>query len=87
MTEQPVTVQFEVGHTYSVRSLGDWDCIFSFEVLARTPKFLTIVDANDNKRTPSRVGVRVYEGVEKCSPLGRYSMSPTLSADRMAVPA
>lgn len=68
---------FEVGRTYSVRSIGDHDCIFSFEVLKRSAKTITI------KRHGSAVRrtVRVVDGAECCDPLGRFSMSPVLRAE------
>lgn len=73
-----MTTQFKVGQTYSCRSLGDWDCIFSFEVVDRSEKTVTI----KSHRGVVRRKIRVYDNVEKIDPLGRYSLSPTLSADR-----
>ena len=33
--------KFEVGKTYATRSLGDYDCIHAFKILARTEKTIT----------------------------------------------
>lgn len=84
---------FKVGEIYACRSIGDWNCIWTFKVAARTAKFVTLDDSQDPGILRSlgidrgdgtvRVGVRLYEGVEKCNPIGRYSFSPTLSADKV----
>jgi hypothetical protein len=79
-TETPArTTEFVVGETYSVRSLGDWECIWTFTVVKRTAKFVTLVDAHGDTY---RVGVTTWDGVERCMPFGRYSMAPSLVADR-----
>ena len=36
-----MTNQFQVGRTYATRSICDYDCIFSFTILARTAKTVT----------------------------------------------
>jgi hypothetical protein len=69
-------IQFKVGEQLSARSLCDYDCIFRFEVISRTAKFVTLKYFNDTKR----VGIKVRNGREYCSPLGVYSMSPTITA-------
>lgn len=74
------TVKFEVGETYQVRSLGDWDCIFSLTIFSRTDKFITVYDVPGAGHW--RVGVRVVGGVETAKPFGTYSMCPTIRADR-----
>lgn len=78
--------RFTPGKTYTVRSIGDYDCIFRFRVEARTDHFVTLrALGEDESAAPIRVKVSPYEGVEKCMPLGRYSMAPCLSADREEV--
>ncbi len=69
---------FVVGETYTTRSACDYDCIYSFKIIARTEKTLTI---EEHGKTYKR-GVRAYDGSERCSPHGRFSMSPVISADR-----
>jgi hypothetical protein len=69
---------FEVGKTYSTRSACDYNCIFSFEVIARSEKTVTI---RSGGRGTVRRKVRVYDGAEHIDPHGRYSMAPVLSAN------
>lgn len=78
------TVTFEVGSRYQARSIGDYDCVWTFLVLARTAKFITIQDISHGEGDVMRVGVRVFNfsgSRETASPFGRYSMSPLISAD------
>lgn len=75
-------MKFEVGQSYQCRSVCDWDCVWTFRVVSRTAKFITIVQDNDPHEKPKRVGVREYKGIEAASPLGTYSMAPVISAGR-----
>lgn len=72
--------RFEVGHTYSTRSLCDYDCIYSFTVTKRTEQ--TVWVRYHDHVTARRI--RIDNGIEHIDPLGRYSMAPVLSADRHA---
>ena len=72
-----MTKQFEVGKTYSTRSIVDYDTIMSFKILARTPKTVTFSDCGKMKRR----GVFVYDGVEQFKPHGSYSMCAIVGAD------
>jgi hypothetical protein len=74
--------QFKVGKTYQVRSICDWDCVFSFKVKSRSAKFIEIEDVHGH---PKRVCVKSVGGIEKAKPLGTYSMCPVISADRELV--
>jgi hypothetical protein len=76
--QEVATVKFQVGKTYHDRSSCDWDTIYSFEIVARTDKTLTI---NERGKTYRR-GIYVYEGVESCKPHGTYSMCSVITADR-----
>jgi hypothetical protein len=70
--------RFTVGQHLACRSSCDYDCIFRFEVVARTAKFVTLKYFNDLKR----VGVKVdRDGVEYCLPFGNYSMAAYLQAN------
>jgi len=71
--------RFKVGATYTARSLTDHTFVWRFTVLDRTNKFITLGGEHGGGK---RVGVRIWDGVEVASPLGRYSMSPTIRADR-----
>lgn len=70
---------FEIGKTYSTRSICDYECIFRFAIVRRTAKTVTFTYHGKEQTRGVRVG---SDGVEHCSPLGRYSMSPTISADK-----
>lgn len=74
--------RFEVGKTYEARSICDWQCVWTFTVIKRTAKFITIVNERGEE---SRVGVSVWEGVERALPLGRFAFAPVIMADREEV--
>jgi hypothetical protein len=73
--------KFEVGKTYQSRSVCDHDCVFSHEILRRTPKTVLILVHGDivSRR------ISIYDGEEIISPYGKYSMSPILRASRHQV--
>lgn len=73
------TIKFQTGQTAACRSLGDHNCVWVFTVIKRTAKFVTLEDSNGETY---RVGVYDWDGAEACKPFGRYSMAPTLRADR-----
>lgn len=75
------TVKFEVGKTYHDRAICNWDTIYSFEIVSRTEKQLTLAEHGKTYRR----GIYVYEGVEKCKPHGTYSMCTVISADKESV--
>lgn len=75
---------FQIGQSYEARSACDYDVVWTFTVVKRTAKFITIVDEYGDVR---RVGVRVWNGSEYASPLGTYSMAPVIGAERPAVAA
>ena len=70
---------FEVGKTYSVRSLCDWDCKYEFTIRSRTAKTVQVEVHGDVVKR----GLRVWEGCETFAPFGTYSMSPVVRADRV----
>lgn len=74
----PEPVRFEAGVSYFCRSACDSNCIWHFTIIRRTASSVWVdVDGKQCRR-----GVRVWSGVEKFEPFGRYSMSPVVSADR-----
>lgn len=75
-TTAATVTAFEVGSTYAVRSMCDWDTVFRYTVTARTAKFITITDGYETRR----VGITISEGTERAMPEGRYSMCPVISA-------
>ena len=70
---------FEVGKTYTCRSACDHNCVFEYTVTSRTAKFLFLTNKRGER---SRRGVTVWDGVETCTPQGKFSMSPTIYADK-----
>lgn len=70
-------MKFNVGQTYSTRSIGDHNCIFSFTILARTAKSVTV---NVHSKTVRR-GLSIWEGNEQFKPFGTYSMCTIIGAD------
>lgn len=70
-------IQFVVGQTYSTRSICDHNCIYSFEILARTAKSVTVKVHNDKI---ARRGLSIYEDAEQFKSFGSYSMCPIIDA-------
>ena len=71
-------IKFQTGLKYSCRSVCDHNCIWTFTVIKRTAKFITIEDSRGEVK---RVGVHVWQGSESAYPLGQYSMCPIIKAD------
>ena len=70
--------KFIVGNTYSTRSACDYNCVFTFKVVARTDKNITII--GDLLDKPTRRKVFVYSEEESVLPYGSYSMAPVITA-------
>lgn len=73
--------QFEVGKSYFCRSACDYDCVWFFNVIARTASMITVEHEGNTMR------LRIAKdsprwGYEYAMPFGRYSMAPSISADR-----
>lgn len=66
-----------------MRSLCDYDCVWTYKVTRRTPMTVTLEDSR-GRVTVCRIQKKASEWckAECVSPLGVYSMSPTLCADR-----
>jgi hypothetical protein len=74
-----MTAQFQVGRTYYDRSACDYDCIFSFKILARTAKTITTeVHGKIVKR-----GLSIWSDAETFKPFGSYSMCAVVSASKV----
>jgi hypothetical protein len=74
------TTKFETGKTYQTRSIGDWDCIHSFTILARTGR--TITTTVHGEKVQRRINT--VDGVEQFKPFGSYSMAAVIRADKQA---
>ena len=75
------TETFRVGGTYSATSVCNHNRVWTFEVISRTAKFITIRESDGET---FRVGVRSHDGEEWASPFGTYSMSPVIRAGRVS---
>ena len=74
--------QFIAGNIYSTSSICDSNCIFRFEVVRRSAKSVWLKDLSGIKKGVYRVKITDFHNEsETCSPLGSYSMSPTISAE------
>lgn len=76
--ETTTTSRFEEGAEYSARSFGDYDCVWTFLVLKRTAKFITISEASSDEIL--RVGVKTDKDGEWALPFGSYSLAPVIRA-------
>jgi hypothetical protein len=79
--------KFEIGNTYSMRSICDHECVWTYTVVARTEQTITLMDervkaSNGTETIKCRVNKKVSEwnNAETVYPLGRYSMCPSLTA-------
>ena len=70
--------QFETGKTYFTRSICDYECIFSYEILSRTAKTIKIKSLCGVKSKK----VFIWDDCETIYPEGKYSMCPVLKADK-----
>ena len=75
------TKRFEIGKTYSMRSICDQDCVWTYTVIKRTASTVTLKDEDGKVKTCriSKLGLKIFNE-ESCQPLGNYSMAPTLRA-------
>lgn len=78
MSTTSTTATFVPGQIVTATSACDSDCIWTFEVVRRTAKFVTLRDVNSGDTV--RVGIRCHRGEEWASPFGTYSMAPVVRA-------
>ena len=75
---------FEIGTIYNMHSPCDWDCTWSFEVVKRTASTVTLkTERGELKSCRINRKVSEWNQAETVYPLGRYSMAPSLSADKI----
>lgn len=72
--------KFEVGKQYKMKSICDSNCIWSYTVLSRTAKTITITDGDKTLKLRINQKTSEYRNAESFYPLGQYSMCPILSA-------
>ena len=68
-------MEFKIGKSYYTRSICDSEMIIKITVASRTAKFITTSEGQ-------RLKVNAFNGNEYVMPWGKYSMSPTISADK-----
>ena len=76
--------KFEVGKRYSMFSLCDQNCIWTYIVVARTAQTITITDGKLTKKCRISKQASEYNNTETIFPLGIYSMCPVLTAEKEA---
>jgi hypothetical protein len=76
--KEPDMTKFQPNTTYSTRSICDYDTVISVRIAKRTEKTVTDTDGK-------RYGIKVWDGIEQIMPWGRFSMAPTISADKELV--
>ena len=70
---------FEVGKTYTGRSICNCDSVYQMTVLRRTAKTITVsVDGG----SPKTLRPYLYRAIETVRPNGNYSMALSIAADR-----
>lgn len=76
--------KFEIGKAYSMSSVCDHECVWTYTVTARTAATVTLTDdRGEVKKCRVNAKFSEYCGAETIFPLGRYSMAPILRADRI----
>lgn len=73
--------QFEVGKRYYMRSACDHECVWTFEVIARSAHLVTLKDEKGTE-IKCKANTKIDPWNETVYPLGRYSMAPILRAER-----
>ncbi|MCP4336550.1 MAG: hypothetical protein GY679_01730 [Mycoplasma sp.] len=76
-------IRFEVGETYEGRFIGDYDNTFTYKIIKRTAKFVTIYCPMEKEEKRCKIYDR--DGFEFIYPMGKYSMSPSLRADKKVI--
>lgn len=81
------TKKFEVGKRYSMRSICDSECIWTYEVMKRSERSVVLMQVNkkgetfgEQARFLNNKEMTFYLNAECVRPLGSYSMAPILSA-------
>lgn len=72
--------KFEIGKSYSMRSICNHECVWTYTVIERTVKTVTITDGEKVQKCRISKRDSEYRDAETVLPLGRYSMCPMLSA-------
>ena len=76
----PSITRFEVGKRYKHGWIGDSQLFSTYTVIIRTKHFIQLAESEPGRTF--KVKTFNYEGSERCYPRGKYSMCPTLSAEK-----
>jgi hypothetical protein len=66
-----MTTQFQVGRTYSTRSFSGYECVYSFTILSRTAKTISVSVRGEIVRL--KVGID-EKGIEYFMAYGSYEL-------------
>ncbi len=72
--------KFEVGKEYSMTSICDRECVWTYTVTTRTAQSITITDGKRIQKCKINQKASEYHNAETIYPLGQYSMCPNLIA-------
>ena len=74
--------KFEIGRTYSTRSICNNECVITSTITARTAATVTATD-NHGETARFRISKKhsQYRDAETFLPWGAYSMAPMISAE------
>lgn len=73
--------KFEIGKTYTMRSICNHKCVWSYTIIDRTAATITAEDDKGNvKKYRISKKFSEYRNAETVLPLGNYSMAPMLTA-------
>lgn len=76
--------KFEVGKSYGGRFVCNSDSGFSYKVIARTEKTVTIQEELGHNKFEGEIKkcrIKMFFDAESIYPMGRYSMCPVLHAE------
>lgn len=73
--------KFEIGKRYTMRSICNSNCVWCYEVVARTNCTITIKDLLDGSIKKCRI-IKDSSDYEWVRPLGKFSMCPSLRANK-----
>jgi hypothetical protein len=80
-----MTSKFQVNKTYATRSIGDHNCIYSFTILSRTEKTVTVKGTLIDKTARRGLSIGRYDDAEQFKPFGTHSMCAVISATEEAM--
>ena len=72
--------KFEIGKKYSMRSICDHECVWTYTAIVRTAQTTTMSDRKEVKKCRVIKKISEYRNAETIYPLGQYSMAPSLVA-------